>query len=367
VIDRLHADAQALQAQHAAASGVPALAAVRRQLLAFQRGFLRAETTLDFFGDAISTRSNPEVSALLRACDTLAHRSMSALLDTIGRPTPVALTYLDKGRGASILKAGLRLWDGGQTCPVAVIKITRHNLLRPTALVHEAGHQVAHITGWNAELASALATALDHEGGASTAVAQAWAGWASEIAADCFAFASTGFASVAALHDVLATEASSAFRYLPGDPHPLSHLRVLLGAQLCRHAWGAGPWDTLDRAWRALHPDRLATDRVRRLVRASVPLLPLVARVCLDQPLPCFGGRALRALLLLERVSPTALHALGTQLGPALYTSPHWLWSEPLRLLGLTGLDLVERPQDLPPILELQRQSMLRLGASSTT
>jgi hypothetical protein len=41
-------------------------------------------------------------------------------------------------------------------CPVAVIKITRHNLLRPTALVHEAGHQVAHICGWSMELAAVL-------------------------------------------------------------------------------------------------------------------------------------------------------------------------------------------------------------------
>ena len=36
--------------------------------------------------------------------------------------------------------------------PVAAIKVTRHNLQRPTALIHEAGHQVAHITGWNEEL-----------------------------------------------------------------------------------------------------------------------------------------------------------------------------------------------------------------------
>ena len=50
-------------------------------------------------------------AALLRACDTLAYRSMAQILDQIGQPTPAVLTYIDKGLGASILKAGLRLWD----------------------------------------------------------------------------------------------------------------------------------------------------------------------------------------------------------------------------------------------------------------
>ena len=68
------------------------------------------------------------------------------VLDAIGKPTPPAVTYLGEGRGASILKAHQRLWDG-EICPVAAIKVTRHNLLRPTSLVHEAGHGVAAIAG----------------------------------------------------------------------------------------------------------------------------------------------------------------------------------------------------------------------------
>src|SRR5204863_1574422 len=103
------------------------------------------------------------------------HRSMAQLLDQlghVGKTAPVALTYLDKGLGASILKAGLRLWDGGDACPVAVIKVTRHNLLRPTALIHEAGHQVAHICNWNAELATALARGLQVNDGTSGQLAR---------------------------------------------------------------------------------------------------------------------------------------------------------------------------------------------------
>jgi hypothetical protein len=78
----------------------------------------------------------------------------------------------------------------------------------------------------------------------------------------------------------------------------------------------------------------------------------------------CFGGRALRQLLPTERVSPQALQAMASRLGPALFTSAHWLWSEPLRILGLTGLELAERPREFRPILEQQRQAMLRLGGA---
>ena len=364
VIDRLQADARALAAQLAAATDPASLAAVHRRLLAFEHQYLRAETTLDFFADAINVRTNPQVAALLRACDTLAHRSMSLVLDAIGQPTPVALTYPDKGRGASILKAGLRLWDGGATCPVAVIKVTRHNLLRPTALIHEAGHQVAHIAGWNDELARVIAQALQVQG-ADGELSRVWAEWASEIAADAFAFVHTGFASIAALHDVLAVEAALAFRHLPGDPHPISHLRVLLGVAMCRHAFGVdGPWETLETAWLALHPPTLAAPEVRAIVQASVPLLPGLAQAVLDQPMQAFRGRALTALVPPARVSPPALHELAQRLGPALFTSAHWLWSEPLRILGLTGLRLAERPQEFQPLLELQQQSMLRLGGA---
>lgn len=363
VIDRLAADARVLVAMQAAAGTNTALAELQRQMLKLRSRYLRAETTLDFFADAINSRTSPELSALLRACDTLAHRSMSLALDPLGLTAPVALTYIDKGLGASILKAGLRLWDGGEVCPVAAIKITRHNLLRPTSLIHEAGHQVAHVAGWNDELAAVLADGLRREG-ATADTAHAWSGWASEIAADAFAFVHTGYASVAALHDVVAGEADTVWRHLPGDPHPVSWLRVMLGVQSCRHCWGAGPWDDLAEAWQALHPIARAPQPVRALAEASLPLLDAVVRLTLFTPMRAFKGQPLAALLPPDRVSPRALAELDTRIGPALYTSAHWLWSEPLRILGLTGLRLAEAPERLNTILDLQQQSMLRLGGA---
>ena len=364
VIDRLHAEAAALEALLRAARGRPALVEVHRKLAAFRHKYLRTETTLDFFADALSTRTNPRMGALLRACDSLAHRSMAQLLDQLDKTTPVGLTYLEKGLGASILKAGLRLWDGGEACPVAAIKVTRHNLLRPTALIHEAGHQVAHITGWNAELAATLSQGLQQLGGATQELAAIWASWSSEVAADAFAFAHTGFASVAALHDVLAGNRAMVFRYTPGDPHPVSYLRVLLGVECCRAFYGSGAWDDLALSWTGLHRVEQAPAEVRRLAQESRPLLRLVVKLTLDTPMRAFDGRPLRALISPARVSPAALAELDARIGPALFTSTHWLWSEPLRILALTGLQLAARPNNLKAILEQQEQAMLRLGGA---
>ena len=366
VIDRLTAHGRVLSTLNREARSATARIEVRRRLLEFQRQYLRTERTLDFFADALNCRTNPHIAAALRACDTLAQRSMAQLLDALGKTTPPALTYIGEGRGASILRAQQRLWDGGELCPVAAIKVARHNLLRPTALIHEAGHQVAHLVGWNDELAASLARGLQQQG-ASAELAEVWAGWASGIAADAFSFAHTGFASVAALHDVLDGDPGNVFRFVAGDPHPISYLRVLLGVQMCRYFYGEGPWDTLALAWSDTHPLQAAPADMRALVQDSLALLDTVVRLALDTQMHAFNGRALREIVMPERVSPAALNELGTRIGNALFTSAHWLWTEPLRILGLIGLQIALKPEQTGPILELQRESMLRLGGALQT
>jgi hypothetical protein len=361
VVAQLDRESALLQAALAAAISEADLSAVRRQLLAFRKRYVSVETTLDFFADAINTRTNAKIAGQLRACDTLAHRSMAQLLDPLGRPTPVVLTYIDKGLGASILKAGLRLWDGTGMNPVAAIKITRHNLLRPTGLIHEAGHQVAHITGWNGELASALDAALT---GGSSGVADAWASWASEVAADAFAFVHTGYASVAALCDVVASEETLVFRHMRGDPHPISYLRVLLGVEMCRQSYGPGPWDDLAASWTEGYPLDRAPGETGMLLRASMPVLPRVVETTLRKPMGAFRGRSLVALVDPERVKPETLLALEQQLGAALYTSMHSIWTESLRLVALTGYREATMPESKADILKQQEEWMLRLGGS---
>jgi hypothetical protein len=355
VADRVVRRGEVLRSRLGAAESATDFVGVHRELLALRRQYLRAETTLDFFADALNTRTTAAQGALLRACDTLAYRSMAGVLEPIGLETPVTLTYIDKGLGASILKAGLRLWDGGDLSPVAAIKIVRHNLERPTALVHEAGHQVAHIVGWNEELAAVIAAGL----GASPPLARIWASWASEIAADAVAFVHTGFGSVLSLHDVVAAEPELVFRVVPGDPHPMSFLRIELGVALCRHAWGNGEWDGFSEAWRSAYPLEAVPAEQRAFIEASMSAMPLLARLTIGTPMRAFRGRSLADLVSPDRVSPAALTALERRLGPALYSSSHWVWTECLRLLAISALHAGRTTGTARPSVE---QWMLPLG-----
>ena len=100
------------------------------------------------------------------------------------------------------------------------------------------------------------------------------------------------------------------------------------------------------------------------LLRASLPLLPRIVNITLRQPMRAFDGRPVAALINPDRVKPETLLALERQLGGAIYTSMHWIWTEALRLLALSGLRmaiLADRKTDLS---KLQEEWMLRLGGA---
>ena len=358
--ERLAKRGTLLRAALQAASNRAELEAVNALLLEYRRNYLHTEKTLDFYADAIRTRTDAVLGALLRACDMLAYRSMSMVLDQLDLRTPVVLTYMQGDVGASILKAGLRLWDGSDS-PTAVIKATRHNLHPGTALFHESGHQVAHLTGWTEDLAEAFRTKLCDD----RQLAGNWAGWASEIVADVHAFVHTGFAAVASLHDVLAGDDRMVFRFIPGDPHPLAYLRVLLGVEMCRHAYGAGPWDDLAGAWIEFHPLEHAGEDAAALIRESIPIIPRVAELSLRHPVRGFRGRSICDLVNPDRVNPARLVEMERQLGAALYTSTQWIWTESIRLLALAGLRMATMPDRAAQIVAQQQAWMMTLGGAA--
>ncbi|NJK84581.1 MAG: hypothetical protein HC912_13140 [Saprospiraceae bacterium] len=56
--------------------------------------------TLDLFVDAINTRTSPQMSAWLKACDIICVKSIEQLYAHIPSVTiPPVLTYIDKGLG----------------------------------------------------------------------------------------------------------------------------------------------------------------------------------------------------------------------------------------------------------------------------
>jgi hypothetical protein len=317
-----------------------ALAEAAAAIQRFRRRYQQVETTLDFLGDAVNTRTSPTLRAALSNLDDLAVAAMAPVLTRANKPTPRVLVYQDKGLGASILRAGVRLWAPGAVMPVAAIKIVRHNLYRPTSLFHETGHQVAFLTGWTPSVHDAIDRVLADD----AQLRAMWTPWASEIAADVFAFLLTGYASVAALYDVVG-DAETLLTWPIGDPHPIGWLRTLLGCAFSRLAYGAdGPWDQLERAMIARFPASGADPSVQPLLDRSRAAMPALAAACLSAPVPALGGRPMTEVLDPARVSPAALADLERAAGPALWTSSHWRRAEGVRIVALAGLREAEQP-----------------------
>lgn len=313
-------------------SGDP-IAATRSALLRLRQRYLAVEVTVEWFGDSVQQRTTPRLGAVLRGLDTIAVDAMEVLLRPLGIEVPPVLTYPDKGLGAAVLKAGINLWDRGGISPVAAIKITRHNLASPLAITHESTHQVAALTGWNPQLAEVLRATVAPT---SADLAEQWASWASELAADVGQFVLTGWSSVPALANVVDGTTAQVHRIRPGDPHPPAWLRILFNVELCRTWFGPdGPWTDLAATWRARHDPRELPGADAAVAAASVAVLPQLAAACTRHAFPAFGGRPISALADPRRVSPPALAQLARDAGDSLTTSTFLARNDSLRILAL--------------------------------
>jgi hypothetical protein len=330
------------------------LPAAARAVQRFRRRYIQLEVTLNYFGDAVNSRRSAPARAALTTLDRLAYASMAPVLEKARRPVPRVLVYQDKGTGASILRVGVRLWSPGTMNPVAAIKIVRHNLYRPTSLFHETGHQVAYLTGWTTSVRDEIRRTLadDRE------LQAMWSPWASEITADVFAFLHTGYASVAALYDVVG-DAETILRWPIGDPHPIGWLRTALGCEFARLAYGEqGPWNALQGAMEARHPVTGAEATLAPLLARSRARMPEIAGACLAAPVPALGGKPMSSVLDPARVSPAALSELEKAAGSALWTSRHWRTTEGIRIVALAGLREAERPETASTWIDRARKWM---------
>jgi hypothetical protein len=360
-VDRLALDAATTEA--AVSSGAD-LADPHRRVLALRRRYFQVEALIEFYGDAVATRTNPRLAAVLRGLDTLAADSLDVILRPLGIEAPPALVYLAEGPGASIAKAGMRLWDQTSLSPVAAVKLTRHNLGHPTALFHEVGHQAAAQAGLVPELAAALEDALARR---SRELAAMWAGWASEVAADVHAFAQAGWAPLPALANVVDGTTPEVYRLLAGDPHPFPWIRVMFNAELCRSWYGRGPWDALAATWAARHPPERAPADVAELARASVLALPEIVEVCTVRPMAAFHDRPISALADPRRSAPAALDDLARRAGPSLLTSQYLARREPLRIIAWLATRASLDPADTAAHHRALQSWLARLGGEPVT
>jgi hypothetical protein len=360
--EQLKREAAVVRASFAAARLRPEFEQLDRQVARLRQRYMRTELLVDFFVDAVRSRTNPELGIQLRACDVMAERAIASALEHLGEKCPPIVTYFKPGLGAAILRLGTALWDGSLS-QVAAIKVTYHNRLRTTALFHECGHQFAAVTHWNEAFHQLLLRELTPHG---AEIAQQVASWSGEIAADAFAFAQSGFAAVVAVSDVISGTDADAFRFIPGDPHPIAYLRVMMGVQMCRQFYGMGPWDELAESWTSLHRVARADAFTAALIDAVIPLLPRIVTLSLLTGLPCFRDRRLADLVDPQRVAPAALRQLQREAGAAAFTSTHWIWTECLRLTALSGLRFATEPQSGREILKEQEAWMVKLGQQAS-
>ena len=255
---------------------------------------------------------------------------MSAVLGRLGIESPLALTYQDKGLGASILRAGIRLWDQSHPSPAAAIKLTRHNLSFPTALFHETSHQVAALCGLNHEVGLRLYEAIEPD---SKPLASLVSSWASEMVADVHAVHHAGWAPVAALANVVDGSSSSVFRIRYGDPHPPAFVRTILNVRLCNALFGSGPWDQIESAWLERHAIDDAGS-AGLITRDALSAIDRIIQVIVG-PMRSLGGASISEILDPNRVSPAGLSDLERQAGESLLSSTYLQRQEPVRVLAL--------------------------------
>lgn len=366
VRSRLESIARSIQVEGAQVAGAFKSGAdpveVRRQVLRLRQRYLQAETVLDFFLDAITTRAVPELAAVLRGLDRLAGDALDMTLRPLGIDAPPVLVYLDRGLGASILRAGIRLYDEANPSPAAAIKITRHNLLHPTALLHECGHQFAHLTGWTDELARSFATRL---GRVSRSLGEMWQSTASEVAADIYGFCLSGWAPLPALANVVDGTTAAVYRRIPGDPHPYPLIRVLFNAALARSWYGPGLWDGIAHAWmRRHHPDRIKGE-IGDLTRQSLSAMGAIVDICTRQPMDAFRGRPFHNIADPRRMDPVNIDGLVRRAGPALLTSPFLARRESLSILAWLSTRSVVDPARAPEHRAQLRKWLAWFGAEA--
>ena len=335
----------------------------RSNLQSARDHYFSTEQVFEYYVDLLHTRSEQrDMGMLLRGCDQLAYASLYQGLRPLGHEVPPVICYQDRGEGASILKAGIYLWDSHAN-PAAVIKVVRSAIPLPrlTSILHECGHQVAHITNWNQELGELLYNTIMTTGGPRY-LGHLWESWSSEIAADFYSLHQSNIASILGLYEVVAGSARRIARIIPGDPHPPGIIRLMLGISALKIVYGRGPWDDFDRVLRILYPISDSRGEASKVISDSIPLLPSICNAISKTKMKAFSGRSLDMLLPWNFSSPARLRTFLNKDFSSFSVDDKMLVSHPI--LALLGFRLIQMfgGRSHYWIIEQMRKWLISLG-----
>ena len=296
-------------------------------------------------------RQHPHQPGPARAAARLRHPRRRPRRRRCGRwasTAPPALVYLDKGLGAAILRAGVRLWDRANPSPAAAIKLTRHNLSLPDRaaardrppgrppdrLDRRAGRRAARDAGAAVGRGRRRCGAPGRARSPPTSTPSPrragrrcprWPTWS-----------------------------TAPPRRLPASARRPAPVRAgsgcMFNVALCRSWFGAGPWDDAGRAWAHRHPPERGRRRRRRASPGSAsPPSTTSSRSAPAGPCGPSGGRR---WLALARPAPGRTRPLGRAGAagrrPSLLTSSYLRRRDASRILALLAARGRDRPAPTP-------------------
>ena len=286
---------------------------------------LHVEAVWDFYHDLFTQRLSA-FGPRLRALDRVGADCYEAIYLALRRPVPTLLPfcYADSGFSPATFRRGVPLSKLRQHANLfPLVTIPQHRLSNVWALssiLHEVSHNLQADLGLWEVMPGLLRTRLAaHHVPAE--VADTFARWHKEIAADLFALVLGGPAAVESLMDVVGRSRRATVVFDPGTVHPTPYLRTFISTALLRRLGLPKLAGGLEAAWGHLYP---AGDR--ELPAAMRSTFPMACEVVVDTMVftrhPQLGDRSLAELVPFGPAQHAAIEAGGRALAAGRDPTP---------------------------------------------
>ena len=283
-------------------------AAAQKKIVLLKLRFNAVISQFHIFADVLTQRSEHEMGVWIAGLDDFA----ADALDLPGNyyQMPPVVCYVDRGHGGAIRRARTRL-PGGDPTPVAIIKIPHERMIGSgiaSSLVHETGHEAAHLLGLLQPLRKLLRARAEAEPAANV-VWGFWERWISEIVADFWGVGKVGVASTLGLMSLVSLPSAFVFRIDTQDPHPTPWIRVKLSCTLGQAMYPHPQWEALAKLWEMLYPLDGLDEKQKALITAMQAGIPEFVQLLLNFRPQSLHGKSLKEVMPLAERQPSRLAA----------------------------------------------------------